>query len=85
MPEIIAATLSSTTRAGEDPRHLAAGDPLREALGDGSLADARRAHEHGAVLGLAGEDAHHAVDLVVSPDHGVAARGQLREVAAEPA
>ena len=59
-------------------------DPLGEPLGDGRLADARLADEHGVVLGAPGEDAHDARYLLGAPDHRVelAVPGRLREVAA---
>jgi len=51
--------------------HVAAEDPLREALDDGGLADAGLADEDGVVLGLAGEDADGAADLLVAADDRV--------------
>jgi hypothetical protein len=41
---------------GEDLRHVALGDFLREALDDGGLAHAGLADEHGVVLGAAAQD-----------------------------
>ena len=51
--------------------HVAADDALGQALGDGRLADARLADEHGVVLGLAREDADHVADLAVAADDRV--------------
>src|SRR5437762_1159754 len=63
--------------------HVALDDPLREALDDRRLADARLADQHGVVLGAAGEDLDHAPDLVVPPDDRVELplRGELGEIA----
>mmetsp|Transcript_7374 Transcript_7374/g.21909 ORF Transcript_7374/g.21909 Transcript_7374/m.21909 type:complete len:741 (+) Transcript_7374:703-2925(+) len=63
--------------------HVAAHDALREALGDGGLADAGLADEAGVVLRPAAQDLDRPLDLVVAPDHGVqlARAGQLRQVA----
>ena len=64
--------------------HVAAHDALREALGDGGLADAGLADQHRVVLGLAGQDANDAPDLVVSADDRVdlALAAQLDQVTA---
>ena len=51
--------------------HVAGHDALGKALGDGGLAHARLADEHGVVFGLAGEDAHHVADLGVAADDRV--------------
>src|ERR687894_519370 len=61
------------------------GDPLREALDDGGLADAGLAHEHGVVLRAAREDLHDPLDLRLATDDRVelAVGGELGEVAAE--
>jgi hypothetical protein len=64
------------TRAGEGRPDGPGGDPLREALGDGGLAYAGLAHQHGAVLGPAAERADDAVDLVVAADHRVRLAGR---------
>ena len=65
--------------------HVAGHDPLREALDDGRLADARLADEHRVVLGPPGQDLHDPLDLALAADHRVelAFPGQLGEVAAE--
>ena len=65
--------------------HVARDDALGEALGDGGLADAGLADQHGVVLGAAREHLDHAPDLLVAPDHRVelAVLGGLGEVAAE--
>ena len=52
-------------------RHVAADDPLRQSFGDGRLADARLADEHGVVLRLARQDADDVSDLVVTADDRV--------------
>ena len=65
--------------------HLVGRDPLGQALDDGGLADAGLADQHGVVLRAAGEDLHHALDLVHAADDRVelALGGELRQVAAE--
>ena len=64
--------------------HVAADDPLGEALGDGRLADARLADEDRVVLRPARQDLDDAADLVVPPDDRVELAGARlgREVAA---
>ena len=44
-------------------RHVAGDDALGQPLDDRRLADARLADQGGVVLGAAGEDLHHPVDL----------------------
>src|SRR5690606_15519371 len=63
--------------------HVALDDADGEALGDGRLARARLADQHGVVLRAAGEDLEHAADLLVAPDDGVdlALAGEVVEVA----
>ena len=51
--------------------HVAVHDPLGEPLDDRGLPDAGIADEHGVVLGLAGQDLHHAADLGVPADDRV--------------
>ena len=66
-------------------RDVAADDRLGETLDAGGLAHAGLSDEHRVVLGAAGEHLHHALDLLLAPDHRVElplARG-LRVVAAE--
>ena len=59
--------------------HVAAHDPLGEALGDGGLADARLADQHRVVLGPPAEDLDDAADLLVAADDRVElARARLR-------
>ena len=80
----ISRPMSSRRSSGPGaPRHVAAHDALREALGDGGLADAGLADEAGVVLRPAAQDLDRPLDLVVAPDHGVqlARAGQLRQVA----
>ena len=62
--------------------HLAVGDVLGQALGDGGLSDARLADEAGVVLLAAVEDLHDALELLGAADHPVelAVAGALREV-----
>ena len=51
--------------------HIAAHDPLGQALGDGGLANAGLTDQAGVVLGLTGQDADHIADLLITADHGV--------------
>src|SRR5438270_4666218 len=51
--------------------HVVGHDLLGQALDDGGLADAGLADENRVVLGAAGEDLHHALDLASPPNHGV--------------
>ena len=62
--------------------HVALHDALGQPFGDGGLADAGLADEHGVVLALAGEDADDVADLVVPADDRVqlAAPGPLHQV-----
>jgi hypothetical protein len=66
-------------------RHVARDDPLREALDNRRLADARVADQHGIVLRAARQDLNDAADLVVAADDRVelARLGELRQVAPE--
>ena len=70
---------------GEEVRHVAAHDLLREALDDRGLADAGLADQDGVVLGAATEHLLHALDFHVARDEGVEAvlQRRLGEVAAE--
>ena len=52
-------------------RHVAAHDALRQPFGDGRLADARLADEHGVIFRPPRQDAQRAGDLLFPPDHGV--------------
>ena len=56
---------------GEEVRHVAADDLLREAFDDGRLADARLADEHGVVLGAPAEHLLHALELDLAADQRV--------------
>ena len=49
--------------------YLAIGDPLRQALHDGRLANPRFADEHRVVLGAALKDLDRAADFIVPADH----------------
>ena len=51
--------------------HVAGRDLLRQALGDGGLADAGLADQAGIVLGPAAEDLDDPVDLLLAPDDRV--------------
>ena len=48
--------------------HVAAHDALRQPFGDGRLADARLADEHGVILCFAREDADDVADLLIAAD-----------------
>ncbi len=56
---------------GEEVRHVAVDDLLREAFDDGRLADARLADQHRVVLGAAAEHLLHALELVVAADQRI--------------
>ena len=64
----------------EPLRHVAAGDPLGQALDDRGLADAGLADQDRVVLGPAGEDLDDPADLLVAADDRVelAGRGRAR-------
>ena len=64
-------------------RHIGAGDTLGKTLGNGGLADAGFADQHGVVLGAAGKDLHHTLNLLVAADDGVklALTGRLGQIA----
>jgi hypothetical protein len=91
----LAAELGARDHPGEVERHepavlerlgdVALGDPEREALGDGGLADAGLADQDGVVLAAPGEDLDRLLDLGGTPDDRVdAALARVdREVAAE--
>ncbi len=51
--------------------HITVHDALREAFGDGRLADAGLADEHRIVLGAPREHLNHAADLLVAADHRI--------------
>ena len=51
--------------------HVALDDALRQAFGDGGLADAGLADQDGIVLGAAGEHLDGAADLLVAADDGI--------------
>ena len=66
--------------------HVALDDALRQALGDGGLADAGLADQHGIVLGAPGQHLDGAADLLVAADDGVdlalgGRRGQVARIA----
>ena len=70
---------------GEEVRHVAVDDLLRQAFDDGRLADARLANQHGVVLGAAAQHLLDPLQLVIAPDERIELvlhRG-LGEVAAE--
>ena len=70
---------------GEHVRHLVSHDALGEAFHDGGLAYAGLADEDGVVLGPAGQDLDHPLDLRLAPDDRVelALAGELGQVAGE--
>ena len=70
---------------GEEVRHVAVDDLLRQPLDDRRLADARLADQHGVVLGAAAEHLLHALELVLAADERVELilHRRLGEVAAE--
>ena len=70
---------------GEQFRHIAIDDALREAFDDRRLAHARLAEENGIVLRAAAEDLDRPLDLLLAADDGIelALAGELGEVAAE--
>ena len=70
---------------GQERRHVALGDALRQALDDGGLADARLADQHRIVLGAAAENLDDPLQFVVAPDQRIerVVHGGLGEVAAE--
>ena len=70
---------------GEEVRHVAVDDLLRQPFDDGGLADAGLADEDGVVLGPAAEDLLHALELDAAPDQRVelVLHRRLGEVAAE--
>jgi len=65
--------------------HVAGDDPVRQALGDGGLADAGLADQRGIVLGLPAEDLNDPLDLLLAADDRIelAGPGGLGEVDAE--
>ncbi len=70
---------------GEEVRHVAVDDLLRQPLDDGRLADARLADEHGVVLGAAAEHLLDALELVLAADERIelVLHRRLGEIAAE--
>ena len=70
---------------GQEGRHVALGDALRQAFDDGRLADARLADQHRIVLGAAAEDLDHPLQFVIAPDQRVegVVHGGLGQIAAE--
>ena len=77
----LAAVLCSRHHAGEIKqqdtlvdkllRHVARGDLFGKPLGDGRLANARLADEHGVIFCPPRQNAQRTADLLFSPDHGV--------------
>ena len=70
---------------GEEVRHVAVDDLLRQPFDDGRLADARLADEHRVVLGAAAEHLLHALELVLAADQRIelVLHRRLGQVAAE--
>ena len=56
---------------GEEVRHVAVDDLLRQSFDDCGLADARLADEHRVVLGAAAEHLLHALELVLASDERI--------------
>ena len=56
---------------GQERRHFAVGDALRQAFDDGRLADAGLADQHRVVLGAAAKNLNGAVDLLLAADQRV--------------
>ena len=68
--------------------HVALDDALRQAFGDGGLADAGLADQHGIVLGAPGQHLDGAADLLVAADDGIdlalgGGRGEVAGIALE--
>ena len=94
LPSVLGARQHGRQVDGEDGlpqqllRHVAADHPLGQSLRHGGLAHPRLPHQHGVVLGPAGEDAdapgdlpvpaHHRVQLAL-PGQGVETAGELLE------
>ena len=70
---------------GEEVRHVAVDDLLRQPFDDRGLADAGLADEDGVVLGAAAEDLLHALELVAAADQRIeqVLHRRVGEVAAE--
>jgi hypothetical protein len=70
---------------GEEVRHVAVDDFLRETFHDRGLADAGLADEHRVVLRAAAEHLLHALELIVAADERIelVLHGRFRQVAAE--
>src|SRR5207244_2623054 len=65
---VVAPIVCSSPRASMG---LRLDDALGESLDDGGLADAGLADQDGVVLGAAGENLHHPLDLALTPDDRV--------------
>ncbi len=70
---------------GQEVRHVAVDDLLRQPFDDGGLADAGLANEHGVVLGPPAQNLLHAFELVVAADQRIelVLHRRFGEVAAE--
>ena len=70
---------------GEERRHIAIGDALRQTFDDGRLADARLADQHGIIFRAAAENLDDALDFLVAADQRIelALESRLRQIAAE--
>ena len=70
---------------GEEMRHVAVDDLLRQPLDDGGLADARLADQHGVVLGAAAQHLLDPLELVIAADQRIelVLHRRLGQVAAE--
>ena len=74
---------SQNALVGQERRHFAVGDALRQAFDDGRLANAGLADQHRIVLGAAAENLHDALDFAFTADQRIelAVHGSLRQVA----
>ena len=70
---------------GQERRHVAFRNALRQAFYNGGLAHARLADQYRIVLGAAAQDLNHALQFVIAPDQRVEriVHGGLGQVAAE--
>ena len=70
---------------GQERRHVALGDLLRQTFHNGGLAHARLADQHRIVLGAAAENLDHALQFVIAADQRIEriVHGGLGQVAGE--
>ena len=74
---------SQNALVGQERRHFAVSDALRESFNDGSFANAGLADQHGIVLGAAAENLHHTLNFAFAADQRIqlAIHGGLGQVA----